>query len=328
MEKRHNPKKLIFFSVILLLVFAIIFSGLQILESTVFYDRAKAGEQMKTKTIRRDGVSYFPRQDITTVMLLGIDQDGPVVSSGTDRNPGMADAVMLAIFDETNQTIDVLAMNRDTMVDVPILDSEGNPAGSHVAQLSLSHAYGSGMQDSCENTRTALSNLLYGIKIDYYVSINMDAIAILNDAVGGVTVNVTADFSEVDPSIKMGEMTLHGDQAIHFIRYRKNVGDQLALTRVGRQREYISGFLKAMGEDRMQDATFIMDTYDAVSPYMVTDCSVNTISDLMEKVSAYTVDRIVSPEGENVLGEQYYEFYVDEEKLDTLILDLFYAPKE
>ena len=32
-------------------------------------------------------------------------------------------------------------------------------------------------------------------------------------------------------------------------------------------------------------------------------------------------------EGENKLGEEYYEFYADEEKLDALILQLFYAPK-
>ena len=41
----------------------------------------------------------------------------------------------------------------------------------------------------------------------------------------------------------------------------------------------------------------------------------------------YTVAGFVSPEGKNVLGEKYYEFYPDEEKLDELILRLFYAPK-
>ena len=37
--------------------------------------------------------------------------------------------------------------------------------------------------------------------------------------------------------------------------------------------------------------------------------------------------QICSIRGENVLGEQYYEFYPDAEALDALILDLFYAPK-
>ena len=59
---------------------------------------------------------------------------------------------------------------------------------------------------------------------NYYISMNMDAIAILNDAVGGVTVNVTDDFSAVDPSITKGEVTLKGDQALTFIQTRKDVG--------------------------------------------------------------------------------------------------------
>ena len=37
---------------------------------------------------------------------------------------------------------------------------------------------------------------------------------------------------------------------------------------------------------------------------------------------------MVTPEGENVIGDEYYEFYPDEEKLDELIVRLFYAPKK
>jgi hypothetical protein len=35
----------------------------------------------------------------------------------------------------------------------------------------------------------------------------------------------------------------------------------------------------------------------------------------------------VSPIGENVKGKEYYEFHVDEDALDSLILELFYSPK-
>ena len=60
---------------------------------------------------------------------------------------------------------------------------------------------------------------------------------------------------------------------------------------------------------------------------MVTDCSANAISGMVERFDQFKVNEVVSPEGENVLGDEYYEFYVDEEKLDALILRLFYAPK-
>jgi hypothetical protein len=36
----------------------------------------------------------------------------------------------------------------------------------------------------------------------------------------------------------------------------------------------------------------------------------------------------VTPEGENVIGDDHYEFYVDAEMLDELIVRLFYAPKK
>ena len=55
--------------------------------------------------------------------------------------------------------------------------------------------------------------------------------------------------------------------------------------------------------------------------------SVTVFSDMMTRYSDYEIVEIVSPEGENVLGEKYYEFHVDEEKLDELIVRLFYAPK-
>ena len=74
---------------------------------------------------------------------------------------------------------------------------------------------------------------------------NMDAIPILNDAVGGVTVEVTEDFSAVDPSIGMGQVTLRGDQALNYVRTRKDVGDQLNLSRIQRQKQYLEAFAEA-----------------------------------------------------------------------------------
>ena len=95
-----------------------------------------------------------------------------------------------------------------------------------------------------------------------------------------------------------------------------------------RHRKYVDGFLAAFRASREADPEFFLKTYETVTPYLVTDCSVNTISGIIDRYSDYTVNTPVTPEGENVLGEQYYEFHVDEEKLDQLILDMFFAPKQ
>lgn len=327
MKRQNNVKKIAWFCSVLILVFVMLFSGLQILESTVFYDRELAGEQIRTKTISRDGVKYFPRQDITVVMVLGIDQYGPVEAKTNETNESNADMVVLLVFDETNQNCSVLYLNRDTMLNVPVLNDAGNPVGTVYGQLTLAHLYGTGLEDSCENTKVAVSNFLYGIRIDHYVSMNMDAISILNDAVGGVTVNVTDDFSQVDSSIPMGQVTLRGKQAVSYVQGRRVVGDGLNVSRMERQREYLDGFLGKMRETFRGNDGLLMATFEEIAPYIVTDCTVNTITSMMQRYGDYSVDRFVTPEGENVRGEEYMEFYADEEKLDDLILQLFYAPK-
>ena len=109
MKKRSSGKSILFPCVVLILVLVMLFSGLRILESTVFLK----GEELPiaSKTIERDGIKYFPRQDITVVMLLGIDQNGKVESSNAYNNPGASDVVSLLIFDEKNENLRILCIS-------------------------------------------------------------------------------------------------------------------------------------------------------------------------------------------------------------------------
>lgn len=325
MDKKLRSK-LLYVSAILILVLVILYSGLRILESTIFLtDQNQL--QTTSKVQIRDGVRYYPRQDITVVLVMGINQSGVVVP--TEYNAGgAADMVMLLIFDEQTQECTVLSLNRDLMVDMPMLNEYGKEVDIYNGQLALSHTFGDGMADSCQNVKKAVSNLLYGLEIDYYLSLNIDAIALLNDAVGGVKVNVVDDFSAVDPDLPMGEVVLYGQQAVTFVQTRWYVGDELNLSRMERQKEYMRNFVPALKEMLGSQTEFVLNTYSAVADYIVTDCSVQVISRLASDYGDYSIGGFLSLEGENVLGETYYEFYADEEVLDALILELFYSPQK
>ena len=318
--------KVLFACIALILVLGIVYSGLQILELTVFYGREKEFE-VQTKTITRDGVKYYPRQDINVILLMGINQEG--TAHAEEPNHGnSADMVALMVFDEKAQTCTVLNLNRDTMVDMPELNLEGKEIGTMYAQLAYAHTYGTGMEDSCENMKKTVSNLLGGVAIDYYVSMNVEAIAPLNDAVGGVTVNVVHDFSQVDATIPKGVVTLKGDQARAFVQSRWYVGDELNLSRIERQKEYMNSFVSAFKETvKNSDTGFVVDTYNEVAPYLVSDLPISTLTSMVERYIDYSLTGILSLEGENRLGEEIYEFYADEDKLEDLRLELFYAPK-
>ena len=328
MKNQKYRKEAGFLLLVLILVLVVLYSGLRIMEAAVLRPYQTGETQPPTKTIVRDGVEYFPRQDITTLLIMGIDQYGPVEDSGYYNNIGANDLNILLIFDETAEVCHILHLNRDTMVEMPALGLGGNSAGTYYGQLALSHTYGSGLEDSCQNTVQTVSDFLYGLEIDYYLAMNMDAIPKINDAVGGVTVTVTEDFSKVDPQITMGEMTLHGQQAITFVRSRQNVGDQQNTSRIQRQKEYMDGFHQAFQEKREGGISFVLEAYGQVEPYIVTNCSANAVSGMIERYGHYETGEVVTPEGESIRGETYMEFYADEEQLDELILRLFYAPKQ
>lgn len=318
--------KLVFSVFALVLVFAILYSGLQIMESAVFHSDREMKVTVR-KTITKDGVDYYPRQDITTVLVMGIEQSGPVQLGEGPTGGRPVDMAAVVILDEKSESCTVLNINRDTMLDMPMLNTRGYEDGSYFGQLAYSHMYGTGGEDSCENTRKAVSNLLYGVTMDHYVAMNLDAVTILNDAVGGVTVEVRDDFSRVDPDITKGIFLLKGEKALRFVQSRTGVGDELNLSRMERQKDYMDGFVDAFRMKQKESGSFLVDTYNTVAPYIVSDLPLSTLSTLMERCEGYSVADSISLEGENRLGEQYYEFYPDEEKLEELILRLFYAPK-
>ena len=327
MKKRSAFKNISLLVILLALLLVVLYSGFQILESAVLHPQESSGSREPSKTIIRDGVEYFPRQDITVVMVLGIDQHGPVESSNYYRNEGSADSIMLLIFDDKEQHTSVLYLNRDTMLEMDVLGVQGDYAGTAYGQLALAHTYGTGLEDSSENVKNTIMKFLHGLTIDYYMAMNMDAIPILNDAVGGVTVNVVDDFSKVNPSITMGTLKLRGEQVIDYVRTRKDVGDQKNVTRMARQREYVNGFIHALYDSIHEDPMFLLSLYEELGPYIVTDCSGDTLNNLLERYADFEIGDAITPEGENIIEDGHYAFYTDEEKLDDLIVEIFYRPK-
>lgn len=327
MKNGISLKKIVLICAGFVLVFAVIIGGLHIMESAVFNSEPEQKEPESSKTVEKEDEKYFPRQDITTILFIGVDQEGEVEEKDHNMSSAYSDAVVLLIFDETNREINAIALNRDSMVEMPMLDENGKRKGNFFGQLAFAHSFGNGLEESCENTVWTVSDLLYGTNIDYYFSMNMDAISIINDAVGGVTVNVEDDFSEIGLDIPKGEHTLKGKEAESFVRARMGIGDGLNSSRMRRQKEYAFGFAKAVEEKNRENSLFALEVFEEIGDYVLTDCSLETISSLSEKFEEYEFKDVLIPEGEYVEGERFYEFYIDEESLDKIIMEYLYAPK-
>ena len=236
---------------------------------------------------------------------------------------------MLVLIDRTNRQCQLIHINRDTMSSVPILGVMGDVAGTQVEQLALSHTYGTGKEDSCRNTVRAVSTFLHETPIDHYVALTMDAVAVLNDAVGGVEVEVLDDFSGVDKSLVKGQkVTLRGQQALTYVRSRRGMEEQTNTNRMARQRQYLDALRLKLTDKIRGDGGFSLETALNLSAYMTSDCSVNRLADIADRVAEYGFSDILTIAGESVQGEEFMEFYADDEALQSMILDLFYRPVE
>ena len=145
---------------------------------------------MALKPISLNGKTYIPKKNVSSYLLMGIDHEGEVTEHSSYFG-GQADTLLLVVVDREQKEYSLLQINRDTMCMVDFVGSDGTPIGERKQmQIALAYALGSGLEDSCENTVRAVSTLLYGVPISGYAALNMDAMPILNDAVGGVTVTI------------------------------------------------------------------------------------------------------------------------------------------
>jgi len=214
------------------------------------------------------------------------------------------------------------------MVEMNILGVAGNKVGTVTKQLALSHTYGNGREVSCRNTANAVSNMLLGAEIDHYVSVTMDAVGVYNDFIGGVTVEILDDFTEVDASLVKGEnITLTGEQALRYVRSRYGLEDPSNAARMNRQKQYLEAVHTKTSQLIAEDDTFVAKAALTVADYIVSDCSGNKLERLIQTISEYEIESVLDMTGETVMGAEFFEFYPDKESIEKIVVECFYELK-
>ena len=286
----------------------------------------REAEQRRTeaelKEVVYNGRTYRQRPGLETYLVMGVDTSGAGLGVNSYAGGGQADVQMVVVLDNINQTWQMLQLNRDSIVQVPVRGVHGDIVAYDNEQLALAYYYGDGREQSCENTVLTVSTLLNGQTIDGYVAVNMDAVGIITDMVGGVTLTVTSDFSAIDPSLVEGEtVTLYGDQALTYVRSRYNIDDETNLARMARQRQYLVALEEKL---RQQDGEFVASAYQELSDDMVTNIGSGTAVDIADRLQEYTELPLLTIDGENVVEGEHWAYHLDEDSLQQTILQLFY----
>ena len=284
-------------------------------------------EQELEKAMVFEGKEYVLRDRIETLLVLGLDTYENH-ESDSYNNDQQADFLMLLVMDNQNKTCKAIHINRDTIAEMNVLGVAGESIGTVKKQIALSHTYGNGREVSCRNTANAVSDLL-GVEVDHYLSVTMSAVPLYNDLVGGVSVEILDDFTSVDPAMKQGEtVTLTGEQALRYVRSRKGLDDATNNQRMKRQKQYLEALYESSRRSMAQQEDFVSEAALTMADYLVSDCSGNKLEKLLSRFTEHQLDDILTIAGETVEGEEFMEFYPDDNAVKQVVVECFYQPAE
>lgn len=153
---------------------------------------------------------------------------------GTDKDDGNTDTIMVASYDTVNQTVNIMSIPRDTMIneswDLKKINSVYSRTGNSINSLS-----------------NRIKKLV-GFKPDYYVKVDLSVFVQLVDLVGGVEFYVPQDMKYDDPyqdlhiDLKEGLQVLDGDKAMQLVRFRGyGMGD---IQRVAVQQDFMKALIQ------------------------------------------------------------------------------------
>lgn len=180
--------------------------------------------------------SIFSNTKSINILLLGVDE--------RTNDKGRSDTMILMSLNPKTNSMKMLSIPRDTYVNIP---------GKGMDKINHAYAFG----DSGLSVQTVEQN--FDVPVHFYVKVNMEGFQQGVDALGGVTVTNTIEFSQGGKHFTKGDIHLDGQEALKYIRKRKGMpgGD---LGRNDRQRSVIkSAISEAASFSSITKVTNILD---------------------------------------------------------------------
>ena len=236
-------------------------------------------------------------------------------------NDGLTDTIMLGSYDMDAGRVDVISIPRDTYY-----EREGVRS---VAELKINSIYS---VKKAVGTATAVSDLLMGVPIHYYVVVDYDAVKKVVNAMGGVPMNIPFHMRYSDPydeppleiDLPAGYQVLNGDKAVQFLRFRKGSpgyksypeGD---IGRVKAQQEFVkSAFRQALGLSLPKVVSTTLENVDSDIPLgMAAKLAAKAAGLSGEDIQTYTIPG----KSGNKKGLSFW--LPDEKGIEELIMQIY-----
>ena len=217
--------------------------------------------------------------DVVNILVCGIDYEEGRAYSSDGTNDGMTDMILYCQFDIKGGALRMLQIPRNSRV-----ATKGRKVNlSNGKTYAVSNYQINSVALSNDGNIAALAEVIYDqykLPIDYYVTIDMQALVEMVDNFGGIEVYIPHDMSFAGSALKQGYRNLNGSAAEFFVRCRHGQGySNSDIDRLNMQRYFYAGLFKRV---RSMGITDVLSQLDLVfSNYIHTDMDLTTIAKML-----------------------------------------------
>lgn len=269
--------------------------------------------------VYHNGKAYNYNDKIVNILLLGVDK-----FTDLRKSQGQADAIYLVSLNTDKKVVNIFGISRNTLVDVDVFATEGNYYATERQQICLAYAYGKTDEQSSLNCAKSVSKLFFGIPINAYYTVYLDAIDDIMNSIGSFEVILNEDLPLAFPDKSKGDtLLINGDNAVKYLRAR---GESNA-PRLERQKDFINKFISSAKSAVAKDLSLPVDIYKKIAKQSVTDITSSSVAYMASELINAKFNTI-SIEGISGSDGTYETFEADEEKLYQKVIDYFYVEKK
>ena len=217
---------------------------------------------------------------------------------GCDNAHGNTDTILYVLFDTVDETLNVVSLPRDTVVNT----------SSEYKRINTIYTF-----NGLDGMRKQISNLL-GYEVDEnYAVIDLEAFVKIVDCIGGVDYVVPVDMYYDAPdeglhiAIDKGYHHLYGEEALKVMRFRSGYANA-DLGRINTQQDFLMTVAKQML--KLKNIPNLPQLYDIFENYVDTNLTTSNLAFFVEKFLLMDPENIhfytVPGDGHTVRGGAYY----------------------
>ncbi|MCU0265341.1 MAG: LCP family protein [Actinomycetia bacterium] len=241
-------------------------------------------------SLRPSAPTTDPQQQYAPLNLLVMGSDarkgqGSGYGSAAVYSGARSDTTMLVHLSADRQRALVVAVPRDTIVDIPSCTTANGSSSPRTARFN--EAFDIGGPACTIKTFEAATDIF----VDHFVVVDFTGFKRMVDALGGVTVCVAEDVDDPQSGLVLsaGTHVVKGEQALAFVRARKSIGDGSDISRIDRQQAFMASLVSsAKSTSLLLDPVKLYRVLDAATQSLTTDPELGSLNALRQLAQSVT----------------------------------------